>query len=114
VRTITSKYCGLSIHGRHLVYSDLCGDDVASALNIKIRSPAPVLDLCRALVAAGVDPATELHCYRGETLCLRIRAIGEAGKLKIGGDGVTFRPRSEPVSAPSTRSRHRAGRRIAA
>jgi hypothetical protein len=42
-----------------------------------------VCDLCRKLIAAGVDPATPLHAYRGIVLCLRIRTIGEAAKLTV-------------------------------
>jgi hypothetical protein len=34
--------------------------------------------LCRKLVAAGHDPATVMHVYRGQTLALKVRAIGEA------------------------------------
>jgi hypothetical protein len=31
-----------------------------------------------------------LEAYRGETLALRVRSIGEAAKLEI--DGMSFRP----------------------
>ena len=30
----------------------------------------------RALLAAGADPASWLECYRGETLCITVKAIG--------------------------------------
>jgi hypothetical protein len=42
-----------------------------------------VLALCRALVEAGHDPATPLEAYRGSTLCLRVRSIGEGAKLTV-------------------------------
>jgi hypothetical protein len=112
-KAITAEYAGLSIHRRHLIYADLCDSDVAKALHIKIRSPAPLLDLCRALVEAGVDPTTPLEAYRDKTLCLRVRSIGEAAKLKIGGDGVSFRPVPEPVTASPMRSRRTGARRAA-
>jgi hypothetical protein len=95
----------VSIHRRHLIYADLSDDDVCEALGIAIQSPSPLLDLCRALVEAGVDPTAPLEAYRGKVMCLRVRLIGEAAKLKIGGDGVSFRPRSEPVTASPMRSR---------
>ena len=38
---------------------------------------APVLDLCRELLAAGFNPASPLEAWRRETLCLRVRSIGE-------------------------------------
>jgi hypothetical protein len=44
---------------------------------------APVLALCRALIEAGHDPNTPLEAYRGATLCLRVRSIGEGAKLTV-------------------------------
>jgi hypothetical protein len=35
------------------------------------------------LTQAGHDPATPAEAWRGETLCLHIRSIGEAAKLSI-------------------------------
>ena len=89
MKLITLEHAGLSIHSRHLLYADLSNDDVCEALGITIHSPSPLLDLCRALVEAGCDPATPLEAYRGDVLCLRVRSIGEAAKLKVGSDGKT-------------------------
>jgi hypothetical protein len=108
VRVITPNHAALPIHSRHLIYADLSNNDVCQALGIKIQSPSPLLDLCRALVEAGCDPTTPLEAYRGKTLCLRVRSIGEAAKLKIGGDGVSFRPVPEPVTASPMRSQREA------
>jgi hypothetical protein len=47
---------------------------------------APVLDLCRELVAAGYDPATPLEAWRGETLCLYVRSIGKGARLTVADD----------------------------
>jgi hypothetical protein len=114
VRVITAKYAGLSIHRRHLIYADLAGEDVCQALNIKIRSPAPVLDLCRALIRAGYDPATPLEAYRGKVMCLRVRSIGEAANLRISSDhSVEFKSLPKPATAPPMRSQHQAARRAA-
>jgi hypothetical protein len=37
------------------------------------RGHAPVLGLCRALLAAGYDPRRPLHAYRGDTVALENR-----------------------------------------
>jgi hypothetical protein len=46
-----------------------------------IRSP--IFALYRALLAAGADPASRLECYRGETLCLTVEAIGIGATLTV-------------------------------
>ncbi len=114
MRAHTSKHAAVSIHSRHLIYADLSNSDVCAALGITIRSSSPLLDLCRALVEAGVDPATPLEAYRGDVLCLRVRSIGEAAKLRIGSDGVGFRRLCEPATALPMRSLQRPARRVAA
>jgi hypothetical protein len=73
------------------IRAELSGSDMCSALGIAIRAYAPVLELCRQLVAAGHDPATPLHAYRLDVLCLSVRSIGEAAALEINGDGTGFR-----------------------
>jgi hypothetical protein len=65
------------------ISAELFGDDRAVALGIQAQSSAPVLALCRALVAAGHDPASPLHAYRAETLALQVRSIGEGAALDI-------------------------------
>jgi hypothetical protein len=76
--------------------AELNGSDRCSAVGITAHGHTPVLMLCRLLVAAGHDPARELHAYRGETLCLTIRSIGEAATLDVNSKGTGFvrhRPR---------------------
>ena len=73
-----------------------------------VSASAPVLAMCRKLVEVGYDPATPLHAYRGDTLCLKVRSIGEGAELECqeGGD---FRlreprpcvPREGPLPLPS-------------
>src|SRR5215469_15190759 len=70
-----------------------------SALGITARGTTPVLALCRLLVEAGHDPATPLEAWRGSTLCLRIRRIGEAAQLEPSPRGVGF------VRRPGVRGR---------
>ena len=60
------------------------GHDTCTAEGITAHGFAPVLALCRKLVAAGYDPATALHAYRGDTLALTVRTIGEGARYTVG------------------------------
>ena len=75
----------------NVICAELIGSDTASAVGITITAYTPVLELCRRLVTAGHDPATPLHAYRGLTLCLKVRSIGEAARLRISPAGVGFK-----------------------
>jgi hypothetical protein len=66
-----------------IIRAELSKSDVCSAEGFTIRSAAPVLALCRKLIDAGYDPDRPLHAYRGDTLCLKIRSIGEGAKLTV-------------------------------
>jgi hypothetical protein len=65
------------------VCAELLGSDTCKAAGVTARGPSPVLALCRELIGAGFDPSRQLHVYRGETACLRVRSIGEAARLEI-------------------------------
>src|SRR5438874_288481 len=65
------------------VKATLTGSDCCEALGITARGSAPVLALCRALVAAGHDPRRPLHACRGDVLALKIRSIGEGAQLTV-------------------------------
>jgi hypothetical protein len=80
------------------IRAQLIGDDQATALGIEARSAAPVLDLCRKLVAAGHDPTSTLHAYRGATLSLVVRAIGEAADLEVNSKGTRFVRRASRIA----------------
>ena len=75
------------------IRAELSGSDCASACGVAVRGGSPVIALCRQLVAAGYDPRTPLEAYRGKTLCLHVRSIGEAAGLEIATHGVGFRKR---------------------
>jgi hypothetical protein len=79
--------------------AELADHDRCSAAGISCRAYAPVLEICRKLIEAGHDPAAALHAYRGPTLCLIVRSIGEAADLEIGDDPPRFRRRGKPVGA---------------
>jgi hypothetical protein len=64
-----------------LIGSDHCGVD-----GIVACGQAPVLSLCRALIAAGYDQHRPLHAHRGVTLTLVIRSIGEGALLTVEDD----------------------------
>ena len=68
------------------VRATLVGSDRCDAEGISSRGYAPMLDLCRELVAAGFDPASPLEAWRGEILCLRVRSIGESARLTVADD----------------------------
>jgi hypothetical protein len=80
------------------IRAELIGDDRATAFVIEAQSGAPVLDLCRKLVAAGHDPTSALHAYRGATLSLVVRAIGEAADLEVNSKGTRFVRRASRIA----------------
>jgi hypothetical protein len=84
--------------------AELAGDDDAcTALGITVKSPSPVLALCRKLVDAGHDPATPLEAYRGATLALRVKSIGRAAGLEVSPRGVGFVRQPDCQRAPPMR-----------
>lgn len=66
-----------------MIRAELEGANKASAFGIEATGNAPVLVLCRKLVAAGHDPAEPLEAYRGDVMCLRVRSIGEGAALSV-------------------------------
>jgi hypothetical protein len=99
-----------------VIRAELTGNDTCSWLGITARSRAPVLELCRKLIKAGVDPATTLHAYRGDTLALVVSSIGQAARLtvKTAGNGApifvldsTCRGAAGPPIAPTVQARVR-------
>ena len=101
------------------IVATLTGSDTACAEGISITGASPVLALCRKLIVYGFDPAIPIHVFRGDTLALTVRSIGEGARLEIRGDGVGFRPApkmgASPPIAPTVpaRARHRARREAA-
>jgi len=75
---MTHHFCG-----RDVIRAELTGTNYAEARGITVRSPSPVLDLARKLIAAGYDSETPLEAWRGSTLCLTVRSIREAARLRV-------------------------------
>jgi hypothetical protein len=86
-----------------VIRAELAGDNVATALGITAKSPTPVIRLCTMLIEGGHDPAAKLHVYRGATLALIVRSIGEGARLVINGKGSGFRWASAVGTAPLMR-----------
>jgi hypothetical protein len=87
------------------IRAELIGDDQATALGIEAKSAAPVLDLCRKLVATGHDAVSALHAYRGATLSLIVCSIGKAAALDvIDGRFQKWRPRKPSAASPIVRT----------
>ena len=57
-----------------------------------------MLRICRKLIQAGHDPAMSAEAWRGETLCLHIRSIGEAAELSISEPASGGGPKLVPYS----------------
>ena len=100
----TAKLCSAA---RPAIRAELTGSDACTAHGITVHASAPVLALCRQLIETGIDPATALHVYRGDTLCLVIHSIGEAAALEINGEGTGFRPRRQSDAASPMRQNGR-------
>ncbi|MET0706818.1 MAG: hypothetical protein ABWY82_08235 [Tardiphaga sp.] len=93
------------------IRADLTGSNQCCAVNIMARGYSPVLALCRKLIAADHDPSRRLQIYRGETLCLTVRSIGEGARLTVQdnrhGTPTLYRLRLPGVgTAPPMRSTH--------
>lgn len=82
------------------IRAELVGSNQADAEGHRAQVSSPVLALCRRLVANGFDPDRPLHAYRGNTLCLTIRSIGEGARLEVNGQGNGFRPYCGAGAAP--------------
>jgi hypothetical protein len=67
---------------RQVIRAELHGSSSCTAEGLTVKSPSPVIGLCKALVDAGVDPATPLEAWRGDVMCLRVPSIGGAVQLQ--------------------------------
>jgi hypothetical protein len=65
------------------VRADLIGSDRCAAEGLTACGSAPVLALCRRLLAASVDPGRPLCAYRDNVLSIAIRSIREGAALTV-------------------------------
>jgi hypothetical protein len=94
-----------------VIRAELTGSSRCTTDGIVAISSSPVLQLCRKLLSAGVDPAAPLHAYRGSVLALIVQSIGEAANLDINSKGtgfVRYRPavRIAPPMRPMAQVHH--------
>ena len=89
--------------------ADLTGAEICTSMGLTARASTPILALCRELLAAGVDPDQALEVYRGATLALQIRSIGEAAGLEVNSKGTGFVPLRAVRAASPMRSGEVAG-----
>jgi hypothetical protein len=73
--------------------ADLIGSSTCTAAGITATGHAPVLALCRRLIAAGYDPDQALEVYRAAVLALTVRSIGVAARLTVRESTSDGRPR---------------------
>src|SRR5215831_1288773 len=70
--------------------------DRCSAKGLEVRANAPGLAMCRKLLEAGYDPDRPLHCFRGETLAMKISSIAYGARYSVSepstGSGVRLVP----------------------
>ncbi len=86
-----------------VIRTELIGRHTCVAAGVTARSSAPVLALCRQLLAAGLNPDQPMEVFRTGTLALHIRSIGEAAGLEINSEGTGFRPARRPDAASPVR-----------
>jgi len=81
------------------IRAQLSSDTIAVSVGIEIKSPSPVLALCRRLLDEGCASSASLQAFRGDTLCLTVRSIGEAAELEVVG-GKFSRPQRRSIARP--------------
>jgi hypothetical protein len=97
---------------REHVIAELVGDDSCRCQEIDaaVTANAPVLAMCRQLLATGIDPDTALSVYRRGVLALKVRSIREGARLtvKTAGNGTpifTLDDGCKGAAAPPVRSK---------
>lgn len=87
---VRNSYPEIPPRSNSTIRAELIGPDQCEALGHIVRSPSPVIGLCKTLVAAGHDPGLRLEACRGDVLCLTCRSIGEAATLEVNAYGTGF------------------------
>jgi len=97
---------------RERVIAELVGDDSCRCREIDaaVTANAPVLAMCRQLLATGINPDTALCVYRRGVLALKVRSIREGARLtvKTAGNGTpifTLDDGCKGAAAPPVRSK---------
>src|SRR5262249_49670248 len=81
------------------IIAQLIKSDRCSAEGLEVRANGPALAMCRKLLEAGYDPDRPLHCFRGETLAMKISSIAYGARYSVSepstGSGVRLVPYSD-------------------
>jgi hypothetical protein len=96
--TATSKP---SSKDTQVLRAELIGSTICISAGVTVEGAAPVLALCRQLLANGLDADRALEVYRRGVLALRIRSITEAAVLEINAKGTDFVRRAVRTASPS-------------
>lgn len=88
---------------RQVLRATLTGATTASAAGETAHGSAPVLSLCKTLLANGMTPDAALLVYRNGVLALKVRSIAEAASLEISADPPGFRRLRQPHAGPPMR-----------
>jgi hypothetical protein len=89
------------------ITAQLSGDDTCTAEGYTERGHAPILMMCRRLIASGVDPDRSLIAYRNTTACIIVNGIGKAARLEINTKGTAFCRHRAVRTAPPARQKQR-------
>jgi hypothetical protein len=68
------------------IVAHLDGPRTCTAAGVTATGAAPVLTLCRELLAAGLDPDAAMQVYRNGILALRVRSLREGAHLAVEDD----------------------------
>jgi hypothetical protein len=91
-----------------IIHAEITGSDTCSAGGIKATGHAPVLGLCRQLLAAGLDPDRAIEVYRAGILALTVRSIAQGARLTVEDDSrgtPRFRPWRGGAASPVRQNR---------
>ncbi|MGC1359409.1 MAG: hypothetical protein WA851_27150 [Xanthobacteraceae bacterium] len=76
------------------IHAEIVGSDTVIVGDMVVVCAAPIITICRELVARGADPAIAMLAFRSNQLAVKVRAIGEAAQLEINGKGSGFKHRA--------------------
>jgi hypothetical protein len=88
---------------QELLRAELIGATTCKAAGTTAHGYAPVLTLCRELLAAGLNPDQALEVYRGTTLALRVRSLRDGAVLTVktaGNGSPVFSPLDGAAASP--------------
>ena len=91
---------GAAMNTPEVIRAERRGSTTCTSDNVVVHGDAPILALCRQLLAAGLNPDQALEVFRGSTLAVRVRSIGEAAALEINAKGSGFVPRPVRTASP--------------